>query len=432
MDNLNFHSVTLEKELCNGCTNCIKQCPTEAIRVSNGKAKIDKERCIDCGMCIKVCPNHAKKAITDGFALMNRYKYKIALPAPSLYGQFKSTVSINFILNALISIGFDDVFEVASGAEIVTSMTNDLIKEGKLKLPVISSSCPAVVKLIQIKFPELLNNILEIKPPMEVAAQIARERAIKNTGLSNEEIGVFFITPCAAKYISIKETIGYDKSNINGVFPIGDTVLKILKDVDKVKENKNFKSSGLSGINWANSGGESEALNMENILAVDGILNVITILEEIENDRIKNVDFIETMACYGGCIGGPLNCENLFVAKANLLKKLKEVNENENIKIDEEIIKKVKSESFWTKSALAKDAFSLDKDFSVAIEKMEKINDLVERLPMLDCGSCGAPNCKALAEDIVRGKASETDCIFILKDKVKKLAGEIMEMSDKE
>ena len=65
-----YHSVTLDKDKCTGCINCIKRCPTEAIRVRNGKAKIIKERCIDCGECIRVCPNHAKKAIVDSLDML--------------------------------------------------------------------------------------------------------------------------------------------------------------------------------------------------------------------------------------------------------------------------------------------------------------------------------------------------------------------------
>jgi ferredoxin len=78
-----FHSVTLDEDKCKGCTNCIKGCPTEAIRVRKGKARIIDERCIDCGECIRVCPHHAKKAITDPMDMINSYKYKVVVPAPS-------------------------------------------------------------------------------------------------------------------------------------------------------------------------------------------------------------------------------------------------------------------------------------------------------------------------------------------------------------
>ena len=69
------HSVTLQSDLCMGCTHCIKRCPTEAIRVRNGKAVIKEERCIDCGECIRICPNHAKRAIHDKLDKFKNYKF---------------------------------------------------------------------------------------------------------------------------------------------------------------------------------------------------------------------------------------------------------------------------------------------------------------------------------------------------------------------
>ena len=125
-----FHSVTLNKDKCHGCTNCIKRCPTEAIRVRGGKATIIKERCIDCGECIRVCPYHAKLARTDSFEMLKDFKYTIALPAPAFYGQFKENEDVNKILAALKKVGFDDVFEVARGAEIVSEATRQLIEKG--------------------------------------------------------------------------------------------------------------------------------------------------------------------------------------------------------------------------------------------------------------------------------------------------------------
>ena len=84
-----FHSVRLNKELCKGCTNCLMHCPTEAIRVRNGRAHILDERCIDCGECIRICDYHAKVAAIDTLEDIKRFKYRIALPAPTLYGQFR-------------------------------------------------------------------------------------------------------------------------------------------------------------------------------------------------------------------------------------------------------------------------------------------------------------------------------------------------------
>ncbi|MFR5855793.1 MAG: 4Fe-4S dicluster domain-containing protein [Lachnospiraceae bacterium] len=87
MNESKFHSVRLDREKCMGCTNCLKRCPTEAIRLRGGRAHIIDERCIDCGECIRVCDHHAKYAQTDPLSVIEQFKYKIALPAPSLYGQ---------------------------------------------------------------------------------------------------------------------------------------------------------------------------------------------------------------------------------------------------------------------------------------------------------------------------------------------------------
>lgn len=115
-----FHSVTLDKDKCVGCTNCIKRCPTQAIRVRGGKAQIISERCIDCGECVRVCPHHAKKARHDSLSMLENFKWKVAIPAPALYGQFNHLDDIDVVLTGLLEMGFDQVFEVSRAAEIVS------------------------------------------------------------------------------------------------------------------------------------------------------------------------------------------------------------------------------------------------------------------------------------------------------------------------
>ena len=150
-----FHSVTLDADKCQGCTNCIKRCPKEASSVRERKAQIISERCIDCGECIRVCPHHAKKAKSDPLSMIDNWKYKIALPAPSLFGQFNNLDDIDIVLTGIKQLGFDDVFEVSRGAELVSDATRRLMNAGGLKKPVISSACPAEVRLIRVRFPDL-------------------------------------------------------------------------------------------------------------------------------------------------------------------------------------------------------------------------------------------------------------------------------------
>ncbi len=424
-----FHSVTLDRDKCKGCTNCIKRCPTEAIRVRNGKAKIIKERCIDCGECIRVCPHHAKKAITDSFDSIFKYKYKVALPAPTLYGQFRDIWDIDVILTGLKKIGFDDVFEVARAAEVVSLATMHFFESENIKKPAISSACPAVVRLIRTKFPNLIENIVPIKSPMEVAARMVKRRIKKSMGLKDEEIGVFFITPCAAKATNTKVPMGMDQSYVDGVISMKEVYLKLAAIVGKIDDVEKLSIAGMSGICWANSGGESSALRNEQTIGVDGIHNVIEVLEALEDDKLKDIDFVEALACTGGCVGGPLTVENNFVAK-NRVQRIAELSTNKSVVNSSDDIQEV--DLSWTNELTHQPIMKLDDDMVMAMKKMEALEKINNNLPGLDCGSCGAPTCHALAEDIVRGFAKQTDCIFMLREKINTLATEMMKINSLE
>ncbi len=411
-----WHSVTLDRDLCKGCTNCLKPCPTQAIRVQKGKAKILKERCIDCGECIRVCPYHAKKAVTDDFDQLQNYQYNIALVAPAFYGQFSKTEDIDTILNSLLNIGFDDVFEVARGAQEITKKTNEILKTGEMEKPSISSACPAVVRLIAIRFPNLIPNIVPLKSPMEISAAQARREAIEKTMLSPEKIGIFFISPCAAKATFIKGGYTVENSDVDGVISIKDVCIKLSRQPQKLDKINKLRAAGKTGILWATSGGEAEATSAEKHISVDGIHNVIKVLEEIEDGKLSDIEYVEALACPGGCVGGPLTAENSFSARSKIQRICKSIGDQGAAFLGEQNI-------FWDRSLVYQPIMNLDPDINEAMRKMNLIEEIYESLPKLDCGSCGSPSCSSLAEDIVRGYAKETDCIFKLRD----LAREVLE-----
>ncbi len=404
-----WHSVTLDKNLCKGCTNCLKHCPTQAIRIQKGKAKILKEHCIDCGECIRVCPYHAKSAVTDSLDMLKNYKYNVALVAPAFYGQFSRTEDIDTILTALLSLGFDDVFEVARGAQAITNKTNEMIANGELPRPAISSACPAVVRLIAIRFPNLIDNIVPLKSPMEVSAAQARYEAVEKTGLCPEEIGIFFISPCAAKATFIKGNYTVKKSDVDGVISIKDVCIKLSKKMPVVEDVKPLRTAGRTGVLWATDGGEALACNAKRDISVDGIHNVIKVLEEIEDGKLGDIEFVEALACSGGCVGGPLTAENNFSARAKIQRICKEIDDIERPLDGVSSFK-------WDRSITYRPIMNLDPDINEAMRKMNLIEELYEQTPKLDCGSCGSPSCRAFAEDVVRGYAKETDCIFKLRD----------------
>ena len=412
-----FHSVTLDKDKCLGCTNCIKRCPTEAIRVREGKAQIISERCIDCGECIRVCPHHAKKARYDHLSVLEGWKYKIAIPAPALFGQFNNLDDIDIVLTGLKQMGFDDVYEVSRGAELVSDATRKLMADGRLPKPVISSACPAVVRLIRVRFPDLCDHVLNLNAPMEVSAMMAKRAASERTGIPIEEIGAFFITPCPAKVTDINMPIGTEGSWCDGAIAISEVFPLLSHRMDKLETVEPIGQSGLIGVSWAGSGGESAALLNEKYLAADGIENVIRVLEELEDERIRELDFVELNACSGGCVGGVLCVENGYVAKARLqrLRKYLPVSQNH---LDGGVPRDME----WTEPLEFAPVLKLSQNLEEAMQMMEEIDVICEGLPGLDCGSCGAPSCRALAEDVVKGVARTSDCVFVMREQVKNVA----------
>ncbi len=418
-----FTAVRLQEDLCKGCINCIKRCPTEAIRVRKGKAVITKEFCIDCGECIRICPHHAKLAVYDPISILDNYEYTVALPAPALYGQFNNLEDVNIVLTALKKFGFDDVYEVSGAAELVSEISRRYIEEHQEDLPLISTACPSVVRLIRVRFPNLIEHLLPIKAPVDLAASMAREKAMKDTGLPGDKIGVIFISPCPAKVSAVKDPLGYEKSDVDGVLAIKDIyprLLSLMKEVEEKKQIENLAISGKIGISWGGTGGEAGGLLTDNYLAADGIENVIKVLEDLEDQKFSSLEFIELNACNGGCVGGVLTVENPFVAKVKLIRLRKYMPVACNHLAQEKV-----TDWEWTEGVTYEPVFKLGLDMKESIAMLAKVEELCGKFPGLDCGSCGAPTCKALAEDVVRGVAGEQDCIHILRQYIHKLSGEI-------
>ena len=303
----------------------------------------------------------------------------------------------------------------------MSEATRRYISEHQDQVPIISTACSSVVRLIRVRFPNLIPHMLPLNPPIEVAAGLAAERALKKTGLPREKIGIFFISPCPSKVTYVKAPLGTEKSQVDHVLAIKDVYPQLLSHMKAVGEDpEELSISGKIGISWGRSGGEASGLFSENYLAADGIENVIRVLEDLEDEKFDNLQFVELNACNGGCVGGVLTVENPYVAEVKLkrLRKYMPVARSHMEEGTEEYVP-------WTTGVQFEPVFRLGDNMMESFSRLERVERLCKKLPGLDCGSCGAPTCKALAEDIVRGDASERDCVYYLRDNLHKLSQEV-------
>jgi len=413
-----YHALKVVENVCIGCTHCMNVCPTKAIRVESGIADINKYACVDCGECLKVCPVNAIIVEQDDFNQIFRFKQRVALLPTVLLGQFPDDITEEQIYSVIKGMGFTHVFEVDEAVDLLIEGTKEYMRKNTQMRPFISSFCPAVVRLIQVRFPSLVENIVRLKPVVDISSQFYRKKLI-DEGFDSEDIGIFYITPCAAKIASVKSPVGEDELFTDGVinmdFIYNKVMLSIKKASNDVSEVSNYRHLSKTSIEWSLTNGEASQYSGR-CLAVDEIHNVIAFLDKLENDEITDVDFLELRACDRSCAGGVLSTENRFLAVERLSKRA-----NKDVKKQKETEEMYTSYRPYLLSNMSisevepRSILSLDSNMMIAMDKMKKIQRIMRVLPGIDCGACGAPKCKVLAEDIVQGKAKMTQCVFLQK-----------------
>jgi len=415
----------------------MRACPTLAIRVRNGKATIIEEKCIDCGECITACPHDAIIPMTDPIGELAKFKHTVALPSPGLHAQFGKEILPKRILASLKKLGFDDAFDLSLTCGEVSFAIQEYLREYTGPSPLISIPCPTVVRLIQVKYPALIDQLIPIDLPREVAARELKKKKSKQLDLKESDIGIFYLTPCPAKMISIKQPAEKGKSHLDGAISIADIygpLLAALEDVEKEPYRKDLEDICILGMGWAMVGGICRTLRLKNSLAVSGLGEIIKVFDDIETGKLRNIDFIEAYSCPQGCVGGSLTVENIYTSHNKVLK-LIETLEYEQIKACPDIreVRKLYKKDYFSINGKfePRPLKPLDKDLAKAIKKRKKKEEIYESLPKIDCGVCGAPTCITFAEDIVKGEAELTDCIFNLPKKFAALSQELSKMLDK-
>ena len=426
MHNDFYHALKVDNDLCYGCTHCMMACPTSAIRIDSGKAVIIDERCIDCGECMKACPVDAIYVEQDDFNRILKYKYRIAIVPAVFFGQFSKKISLKEIVDAIKETGFTYVFLAEESVEVLNEVMLDEYDADRER-PLISPFCPAVVRLIQVKFPGMVENVIPVKTPVDSTAMYIK-RYMQDKGLPDDETGVFYVTPCAAKIAALKSTDRND-GLINGVINMDLLYNKVSHIFKTRKERKDGSEETFAGVTpkvlkWSLTGGEAD--NMKGrCLAIDEVHNVTKFLERVEDGDIINVSFLELRACDHGCAGGVLMSENRFLTVERIRTKAEKIKDKETDLPVETYLDYLK-ENADVDEIEPRSMLKLAEDMDEAYRKMQRIRHLMCFLPAIDCGACGAPNCQGLAEDVVKGKAHLSNCIFIQRsmEKTRKLSND--------
>lgn len=392
------------------------KCPTAAIRIKDGKANIRKDWCVDCGECMKVCPVDAIFVAQDDFSEIFNFNTRVALIPAVFFGQFSDTISDELIYAAVKEIGFTHVYQVEQTTDVIARRINQAISQ-KSEKPLISPFCPAIVRLIQVRFPSLVDHIITIKPPIDATSILYKQMLIEQ-GVPETEIGLFYVTPCAAKIAAVKSPVGEKVSVINGVINM-DFLYNKVQHLLSRQPNPNrghnivIPPTPAKGIVWTLTHGEADRMQGR-CLAIDEIHNVIDFLEQLETtDEITDVDFLELRACDEGCAGGVLMSRNRFLIVERLRKKAASLKEDSIIN----------DPAYHSALEYLEDHLSLEdiqprsikafgSDMEQALFKMQQARNLMNYLPGIDCGACGAPNCHSLAEDITRREANLSNCMF--------------------
>lgn len=425
-----YHALKVNTDQCTGCTHCMIKCPTSAIRIRDGKADIRKDWCVDCGECMRVCPVDAIYVAQDDFSKIFDYPCRVVLLPAVFFGQFSDAISDEQIYAALHEIGFTHVSQVEQTTDVITRRMNRAQDEQTDK-PLISPFCPAIVRLIQVRFPSLVDHIVTIKPPIDATSILYKEMLMEQ-GIPEHEIGLFYVTPCAAKIAAVKSPVGEKESVINGVINMDflfNKVQHLLRQQPDFGKGSDIVIPPIpeKGVLWSLTNGEADKMKGR-CLAIDEIHNVIDFLEQLETtDEITDVDFLELRGCAEGCAGGVLMSRNRFLTVERLRKKADQMIEG-SITADP---------AYHTALKYLEQHLSLDEihprsmkafgtDMEQALKKMQRVRNMMCHLPGIDCGACGAPNCQSLAEDITRGEANLSNCVFMqrMMEKHRKLSSD--------
>ncbi len=393
---------------CHDCYKCIRYCPCRAIRIDNGRASVIAELCVACGMCVKVCPAKAKKVRPDlprAQYLLASKKRVYASLAPSYVSYFKQYAP-GAVIAAIKKLGFAGVSETALGAQAVSVETHKYLENAPPGI-YFSSACPAVVDYMRKYTPQCVPQIVPMLSPLLTHAKLLRQEW-------GDDIGIVFFGPCSAK-----------KNEADRHSDILDLALTF-KGLENFWESENIKPDAIpeseyaemvpraaeEGKIYAVEGGMNDTIRSESssvrFFSVSGLRNLERLLKDVPDpSEVGNCKiFVETLACYGGCVNGPIMPPENGGTLASMVQIAKESGGGNSLlrQFDMPL-------DMLIEASPCEVVVYTEEEIKIALATINKFLPADE----LNCGSCGYFSCREFAKALLANKAENSMCVSHLR-----------------
>ncbi|NLE44792.1 MAG: PAS domain S-box protein [Chloroflexi bacterium] len=420
---------------CRDCYRCVRHCPVKAVRVTDGQAQVVPEFCLLCATCVRACPQAAKVVREDLPAVraaMAAGRRVVATVAPSAPAHFDMTVFAQ-MERTLARLGFAAAGETAVGAEMVGQAHGEWVNETSEHWPVIASSCPVVVNLVEMYYPELIPHLAPIVSPMVAHGRYLRRQY-------GEDSFIVFIGPCIAKKGEM------DDPMVAGVIDAALTYTELdawmaEAGIDLEPAPAEYTSArpafaasehmAPAGDGYARlfpvEGGLVGTARMDtdilssHVVTGTGITACQNVLEGVRSGLLEAC-LVELMACEGGCINGPALADERSVAVRR---------QRIMAYAAHRPLQPLPARDTWP------DLGRGYRDRSVEIPTFaeEQIQDMLHRVDKytpddeLNCGACGYDSCREKAVATLRGMAEATMCIPYMRSRAESLTNVVMDVA---
>jgi len=415
--------ISTNQTRCRDCYRCVRTCDVKAVRIRSGQAEIVPELCIACGNCLLACPQNAKSVRDDrpliklAIASGREVVASVAPSAPAFFGiqVFEQMTS------ALQALGFAAAGETAFGAEMVGLAHQQMTQEEPERRPLITSSCPVVVNLVEKYYPDLIPHLAPIASPMIAHGRYLRQQY-------GPAALLVFIGPCIAKKAEILDP------EVGDVIDAALTFSELQEwmhaqgvSIPPYEGEEPTQEPRTAARLFPVEGGLVGTARMDtdilapNIVTTSGLEACRDVLGSIRTGDLR-ADMVELMACQGGCINGPAMAgrEGITLARQRVLEY---GSHHQKQPLPDREQWPVLTRGYQDRCIQAP-AFT-EEQIREVLRRVDKYTVEDE----LNCGACGYPTCREKAVATLRGMAEPTMCIPYMRHRAESLRQVVMDVT---